>query len=70
MTIVSDAIKAVQQALLLAAKVDALQQKVADLVAETRDHDRRLTRLEAKWEAAVELSAIRTVTPRIPRDKG
>ena len=65
MTVVTDAIKAVQKALLLSAKVDALQQKVAELITETRDHDRRLTRLEAKWEAAVELAAIRARTPRL-----
>jgi len=59
MTIVADAIKAVQEALTLSAKVDGLQQKVAELMIETRDHDRRLTRLEAKWEAAVELAAVR-----------
>ena len=68
MTIVSDAFKAVQQALLLAAKVDTLQQKVADLALENREHDRRLTRLEAKWEAAIELAAIRAGPPKLPKD--
>ena len=28
-----------------------------ELARELRDHDRRITRIEAKWEAAVELSA-------------
>jgi hypothetical protein len=65
MTVVTDAIKAVQKALLLSGKVDTLQQKVAELVTETRDHDRRITRLEAKWEAAVELAAIRSRAPRL-----
>jgi hypothetical protein len=58
MSIVADALKAVQQALQLSAKVDGLQQRMAELMIETRDHDRRLTRLEAKWEAAVELASI------------
>ena len=45
-------------------------QKVAELIVETREHDRRLTRIEAKWEAAVELAAVRRPGPRRLEEQG
>ncbi len=59
MSVFSDAIGAVKDALKLADDVKRTGQTLSEIAQELRDHDRRITRMEAKWEAAVELSAAR-----------
>jgi hypothetical protein len=39
-------------------------ESLSGLAQEVRDHDRRLTRLEAKWETAMELAGMRSAQGR------
>jgi len=65
MTVLADAISAVKEALKLADDVRRIGETLKDASGELRDHDRRITRLEAKWEAAIELSAGRAARRRL-----
>ena len=56
MSTVSEALKAVREALLLADKVKRTADATLELTKEVRDHDRRITRLEAQWDTAMQLS--------------
>jgi len=56
MSTVSEALKAVREALLLADKVKRTADATLELTKEVRDHDRRITRLEAQWDTAIQLS--------------
>ncbi len=57
MSAVSEALKAVREALLLADKVKRTADATLEITKEVRDHDRRLTRLEAQWDTAMQFSA-------------
>lgn len=57
MSVFGDAIGAIKDALQLAEDVKRTGETLKDISRELREHDRRITRVEAKWEAAVELSA-------------
>jgi phage shock protein A len=69
MSAFGEAIKAIKEALSLADDVKRTGQTLTEVSQELRDHDRRITRMEAKWEAAVELSSRRGRTPRRLEDK-
>jgi hypothetical protein len=56
MSAVSEALKAVREALLLADKVKRTTDATLELTKEVRDHDRRITRLEAQWDTAMQFS--------------
>jgi hypothetical protein len=56
MSAVSEALKAVREALLLADKVKRTADAMLELSKEVRDHDRRITRLEAQWDTAMQFS--------------
>lgn len=56
MSVLGEAIGAIKEALKLADDVKRIGETLQDVSRELRDHDRRITRMEAKWEAAVELS--------------
>jgi hypothetical protein len=56
MSAVSEALKAVREALLLADKVKRTADATLELTKEVRDHDRRITRLEAQWDTAMQFS--------------
>jgi len=58
MSTVRDAINAIRQTLLLSEKVQRVAEGVSQLTGTITDHERRLIRLEAKWETAIELAAI------------
>ncbi len=60
MSAVKDAIVALRDALKLADDVKRVGEALKGLAQETREHDRRITRLEAKWETAIEIAAIRS----------
>jgi hypothetical protein len=64
-SLLAEALAAVKQALTLTQDDHDLRQRLADLSFELRDHERRITRMEAKWEAAVELAVLRASKPRI-----
>jgi hypothetical protein len=55
---VKDAIGAVREALRLSDDVKRLADALKDVSIEVRDHERRMIRLEAKWEIALELSQL------------
>ncbi len=57
MSTVSEALKAVREALLLADRVKRTADATLELTKEVRDHDRRITRLEAQWDTAMQFSA-------------
>jgi hypothetical protein len=59
MSAVKEAIAAIREALRLADEVRQVGEGLKAVALELRDHDRRITRLEAKWEAALELAGMR-----------
>jgi len=59
MSAVSDALKTVREALLLADKVKRTADATLEIAREVREHDRRLTRLEAQWDMAMQFSGRR-----------
>jgi hypothetical protein len=58
MSAVSDAISAIRDALKLVDDVKRVGEQLSGIAKELREHDRRITRLEAKWETAIELAAL------------
>lgn len=60
MSAVSEALKAVREALLLANKVKRTADATLEVTRELREHDRRITRLEAQWDTAMQFSAAAT----------
>ena len=59
MSTFKEAIDAVKAALLLADKVERVGETLKGLAEDVADHEKRLIRLEAKWETALELSGNR-----------
>lgn len=59
MSAVKEAITAIRDALKLADEVKQVGECLKGVAMELREHDRRLTRLEAKWETALELAGLR-----------
>ena len=56
MSVFTEAVAAVQAALKLSDDLRRTSQELKDVALELRDHDRRITRLEAQWETASLLS--------------
>ena len=56
MSVFSEAVAAVQSALKLSDELRRTSQELKDVALELRNHDRRITRLEAQWETAALLS--------------
>ena len=69
MTIFGEAISAIREALKLSDDVKRAGDTLKELAKELREQDRRITRLEAKWEAVVDFSAARGVGTRRLEDK-
>ena len=68
MSVFGDAISAIKEALKLADDVKRVGDVIVEVSKELRSHDRRITRLESKWETAVEIAATRA-RPRRLDDK-
>ena len=68
MSVFGDAIGAIKEALKLEDDVKRIGEMLVEISKELRTHDRRITRLEAKWETAVEIAATRA-RPRRLDDK-
>lgn len=68
MSAVKDAIMAIREALKLTDDVRRVGDSLKEISHELREHDRRITRLEAKWETAIEIAGIRSGTPRQIQD--
>jgi cell shape-determining protein MreC len=56
MSVFSEAVAAVQSALKLSDELRRTSQELKEVAVELREHDRRITRLEAQWETATLLS--------------
>ena len=56
MSVLSQAVDAIKEALKLTDDVRRAGDTLKELAQELRDHDRRITRLEAQWETAALLS--------------
>lgn len=65
MSVFGDAISAIKEALKLADDVKRVGDVLVEVSKELRSHDRRITRLEAKWETAVEIAATRAQSRRL-----
>ena len=63
MSVFGEAIGAIREALKLADDVKRSGDTIKDLARELREHDRRITRLEAQWETAIQLGG-RSGSPR------
>ena len=59
----TDAAKAIKEVLKLTEDVKRAGEALKDISRELREHDRRITRLEAKWDTAMQLSATRPLPP-------
>jgi hypothetical protein len=55
MSIFGEAMGAIREALKLADDVKRTGDTIKELATELREHDRRITRLEAQWETAIQL---------------
>ena len=56
MSAIGDAIGAMREALRLADDLKRTGETVKEVAHELREHDRRITRLEAQWETALALT--------------
>ena len=63
MSALTDAAKAIKEVLKLTDDVKRAGEALKDISRELREHDRRITRLEAKWDTAMQLSATRALPP-------
>jgi len=55
-SVLTQAVEAIREALKLTDEVRRAGETLKDMAQEIRDHDRRITRLEAQWETAALLS--------------
>jgi hypothetical protein len=69
MSAVKDAISAIRDALKLTDDVKKVGDAMKDVAQELREHDRRITRLEAKWETAMEFASLQADSRRQIDDK-
>jgi hypothetical protein len=69
MTAIGEAIGAIREALKLADDVKRAGETVKEIARELREHDRRITRLEAQWETALALTQRSGPGPRKLDDK-
>jgi hypothetical protein len=59
MSTLTEVLNAVREVMTLTHEIKGLWQKVDQLVAELREQDRRITRLEAQWDTALKLGSRR-----------
>jgi uncharacterized protein YoxC len=55
-SLLAQTVEAIKDAMRLADDVRRASETLKDLTQEVRDHDRRITRLEAQWDTAAMLS--------------
>jgi hypothetical protein len=68
---IGDAIGAIREALKLSDDVRRTGETVKEVARELREHDRRITRLEAQWETALALTQRASSKPRrLPNKPG
>ncbi|MCK9516283.1 MAG: hypothetical protein WCZ18_09100 [Ottowia sp.] len=59
MSALSDATKAIREVLKLTEDVRRTGEVLKEISRELRDHDRRITRMETRWDTAIQLTALR-----------
>lgn len=69
MSAFGDLLSGIKEALRLADDVRRLGKDCDLVAADLRDHDRRITRLEARWQTAVELVAARSGIRRLDENE-
>lgn len=69
MSTLRDAVEAIREALRLVDEIHRVAERLGELTQEVREIDRRLARLEGKWEAAMDFSRASAVW-RLPRHGG
>jgi hypothetical protein len=70
MSVISEALGAIKDALKLADDVKRVGDTLKEVSRELRDQDRRIIRLEAKWETAMEFSVARSAGVRQIENNG
>ena len=63
MSALTEAAKAIKEVLRLTDDVKRAGEVLKEISHELREHDRRITRLEAQWDTAMQLSSVR----RLPK---
>lgn len=66
MSTLTEALAALRQALQLTEDVKRVGAALKEVTQELREHDRRITRLEAQWDTALQLSAIQGGKRQLP----
>jgi hypothetical protein len=71
MSALKDALDAIREAAKLVDEVKRVSAQISSLAVEIRDIDRRLARIEGKWEAAIDIGRMNAAraTPPIRLDK-
>ena len=59
MSALSDATKAIREVLKLTEDVRRTGEVLKEISLELREHDRRITRMETRWDTAIQLTALR-----------
>lgn len=67
MSAISDAMGVIRDTIKLADEVKRVSETLKSALHDLREHDRRITRLEAQWDTAMQLT--RGVSPRAIRRK-
>ena len=65
MSALTEAVAAIREVLKLTDDVKRAREALKEISQELREHDRRITRLEAQWETALKLSSGRRSHPRL-----
>jgi hypothetical protein len=65
MSALTDAVAAIREVLKLTDDVKRAGETLKEISQELREHDRRITRLEAQWETALKLSGGRRSPARL-----
>jgi hypothetical protein len=65
MSAFADAVAAIREVLTLTDDVKRAGEALKEISKELREHDRRITRLEAQWDTAMKLSATRNAPGRL-----
>ena len=58
MTVVSEALRLIKEVLKVTDEMQRMGAALGDISMELRDHDRRITRLEAQWATAMQLASL------------
>ena len=65
MSALTEAVAAIREVLKLTDDVKRAGEALKEISQELREHDRRITRLEAQWETALKLSSGRRSSARL-----